>query len=133
MSRPKSAQNPIDLHIGQRLRRRRLELNLEVREVELAIDTNVGAVSRFEDGTRPISSGQRFRLGRLLDVSLAYPFDGLPDRPAAVSAEALNIPEAGLEKEIARFMKAYAAIDDQDLRKRLFNLVKSVAEGDMNW
>jgi transcriptional regulator with XRE-family HTH domain len=130
---PKSrnrAPDPIDRHVGGRLRRRRLELGMEATDLDRRIEHAPGTVARFEDGARTIGSGVLFRLGRALDVPVAYFFAGLPRLPAIRDAP---LPDPEGDADLARFLRHFSSLRDDKVRASLLRLVRSIADGDFEW
>ena len=120
------APDPVDIHIGRRLRRRRLALKLDGAAVDRSLGESPGTVERFESGRKAVGASHLLLLSRALGVPVSYFFAGLPKTAATGSAAP---PDTESEKELNRFLRAYSSLADDDVRKRLFNLVKSVADG----
>ena len=76
------AANPVDLHLGARLQRRRDKVGLKPEELDQAIGDPPGTVSRFERGTKGIGGAQLFLLGKALGVDVSFFFEGLPSNPS---------------------------------------------------
>ncbi len=130
MSRQRSTPRSerVDFHIGQRLRQRRLALNMDGPTLDRTLEASPGTVDRFERGKRAVGASHLFRLSQALDVPVSYFFEGLPQTAAKHGGAA---PDPQLDGEIARFLRVYASVSDVELRKRLFNLVKSVADSQL--
>jgi transcriptional regulator with XRE-family HTH domain len=120
----------VDQHVGRHLRQRRVELGIEAAELDRRIDLSTGSVARFEEASRTIGSGALYRLGRELDVPISYFFEGLPV-PPTLGDRVLPDPER--DAELAQLLRRFESLDDSDVRKSLLRLVKSIADGDLDW
>ena len=75
--------NPIDVHVGARVRLRRTLLGLSQEKLGEAIGLTFQQVQKYERGANRIGSSRLFDLSRVLDVPNEYFFR---DMPAAVAA-----------------------------------------------
>ena len=80
----------IDLHLGQRLRRRRRLLGLTQQQVANAVGIRFQQVQKYECGANRISAARLWELATALDVPVSYFFEGwkpaspprpIPNRP----------------------------------------------------
>jgi transcriptional regulator with XRE-family HTH domain len=117
------AKNPVDVHVGRRLRLGRRNRGLSRKELGVLIGKGAGAVDRFENGLSSIRAVQLLDLSRVLGVDMSFFFDGL----AASAASSLLVPGGAAVEETSRFIDAYFAIDDPGVRHRLFKLIKAAA------
>ena len=104
--------DPVDRLVGQRLRRRRLQLGLSQLSVAEAIGVTFQQIQKYEGGTNRIVASRLFDLAQVLDVPVAYFF---PES------------ESDAPKETLSLVKAYYQIEEPALRKKLIELVRSVA------
>jgi transcriptional regulator with XRE-family HTH domain len=135
----KGFPNPIDVHVGARIRLRRTLLGLSQERLAEAIGLTFQQVQKYERGMNRVSSSRLYDLARILDVPLSYFFD---EMPAAVSAQTPSElmktkrrPDTDQEndpmarRETLEFVRAYCKIEDPAVRKRVFELTKAVAKG----
>jgi ribosome-binding protein aMBF1 (putative translation factor) len=71
--------DPVDQHIGGRLRLRRSQSGMTQAELGAKIGLSVEAVQKYETGDSHISSSQLCQLAHILDISLPYFFEDLPE------------------------------------------------------
>jgi transcriptional regulator with XRE-family HTH domain len=136
-----SKPNPIDIHVGRRLRLRRTLLGMSQERLGELLGLTFQQVQKYERGANRIGSSRLFELGRILDVPVSFFFDDLPD---AISASGAGYAAPGLAEEGAGFehaddalpldkretlelVRAYYRIGDPAVRKRLFELAKALA------
>ena len=117
------SKNPVDLHVGLRLRLGRRHRGLSRKELGAIIGAGAGAVDRYERGLRPVGAALLLHLSQVLGVDVSFFFDGLADSPPAAPLA----PDRAAVEETGRFIDALFAIDDAGLRRRLIKLIKAVA------
>src|SRR4029434_409913 len=67
--------NPIDVHVGSRIRLRRTLLGMSQERVAEGIGLTFQQVQKYEKGANRVSSSRLYDLAGILDVPLAYFFD----------------------------------------------------------
>src|SRR5437899_12651933 len=85
MARQKSP-NPIDRHVGSRLRMRRMMLDMSQTALADALGITFQQVQKYEKGTNRISAGRLQQVCHTLQVPIAFFFDGSPRVPDALSS-----------------------------------------------
>jgi len=134
--RPKTGKpNPIDVHVGSRVRLRRTLLGMSQERLGEAIGLTFQQVQKYERGANRIGASRLFDLSRVLDVPVSFFFDDMPaaDEPMAMPNVADERPGGGYEpdpmakRETLELVRAYYRINDSSVRKRLFELTKAVA------
>ncbi|MSO75062.1 MAG: XRE family transcriptional regulator, partial [Alphaproteobacteria bacterium] len=68
--------NPIDIHVGKRLRQRRSLLDMSQEKLGESLGLTFQQVQKYERGTNRIGSSRLHRLASILDVSVGYFFEG---------------------------------------------------------
>jgi transcriptional regulator with XRE-family HTH domain len=96
-------------------------------------------VQKYERGVNRIGASRLFDLARVLDVPIGFFFDDMPDgmnpMQSSSSRRAFGFAEAqdGFEddtlhrRETLELVRAYYRITDPSVRKRVFDLIKSLA------
>lgn len=69
--------NPIDTHVGMRIRARRRELEFSQATLALAIKVSLQQVQKYETGANRISASKLFMAANALEVPVSWFFDGL--------------------------------------------------------
>ncbi len=77
--------NPVDVHVGARVRLRRTLLGMSQEKLGEAIGVSFQQVQRYERGANIIGASRMFDLSRVLDVSIGFFFDEMPAAVAACS------------------------------------------------
>ncbi len=127
------APNPVDIHVGTRVRLRRTLLGMTQTGLGQAIGLTFQQVQKYERGVNRIGSSRLYDLARVLDVPVNFFFDEMPKDVASKSTAASSGPPEGAEafdpdivskRETLELVRAYYKIENAQVRKRLFELVK---------
>jgi transcriptional regulator with XRE-family HTH domain len=132
--------SPIDAHVGARVRLRRTLLGMSQEKLGDALGLTFQQVQKYERGVNRIGASRLFDLARVLDVPIGFFFDDLPpemggnvavrSRPSLYGfAEAQDgLEDENMSKrETLELVRAYYRITDPAVRKRVFDLIKSLA------
>jgi transcriptional regulator with XRE-family HTH domain len=135
----KGFPNPIDVHVGQRVRQRRTLLGMSQEKLAEAIGLTFQQVQKYERGANRVGSSRLFDLARVLDVPIAYFFEDMEANVAAKSPSRLmGVSESKLQpysvepdplakRETLELVRAYYKIGEPRVRKRIFELTKALA------
>jgi len=130
--------NPIDVHVGGRVRLRRTLLGMSQERLGQALGLTFQQVQKYERGANRIGASRLYRLSEILDVPVAYFFDELkrePEKadatrsheaPATAPAPARE-GETMMRRETLELVRAYYRIGSPQVRRRLFDLTKAIA------
>ncbi len=129
--------NPIDIHVGARVRLRRNLLGLTLETLAKAVGVTYQQLQKYERGVNRVGASRLFILGRALEVPVAFFFDDLPaaakrapGRRSRGLAEAPAPPPDPLSKrETTDLVRAYWEIADAGTRKRFLDLLKAITPG----
>ena len=125
--------NPIDKHVGGRVKMRRMLLGFSQEKLGEALGVTFQQVQKYEKGTNRIGAGRLQDIARILDAPPSFFFDGGPsesgegrsgfaeDKGAGFVVDFLSTVE-GLQLN-----KAFASITDQKVRRRIVDLVVAIA------
>jgi transcriptional regulator with XRE-family HTH domain len=128
--------NPVDVHVGSRVRLRRTLLGMSQEKLGEAIGLTFQQVQKYERGANRIGASRLFDLSRVLDVTVSFFFEDMPDSVAARSpaltrgmAEERESfePDPLAKRETLELVRAYYRISDPVVRKRLFEMTKALA------
>ena len=134
-----SRPSPIDVHVGTRIRLRRTLLGMSQERLGDSLGLTFQQVQKYERGVNRVGASRLFDLSRVLDVPISFFFDDMPDSLAANFGGAPNRRSAGLQdpgdpfsddtlsrRETLELVRAYYRITDPSVRKRVFDLIKSM-------
>jgi len=131
--------NPIDVHVGARVRLRRTLMGMSQEKLGEAIGLTFQQVQKYERGANRVGASRLFDLSRVLDVPVSFFFEDMPDgvskqSPRLISAgvveEALEAPGSDpmTKRETLELVRAYYRITDPLVRRRIFDLAKVLAK-----
>ena len=123
--------NPVDIHVGSRVRLRRTLLGMSQEKLADALGLTFQQVQKYERGANRIGASRLHQLSRILEVPVSFFFEemGASPPPAAQPGE----DGSGFEhdpmtkRETLELVRAYYRIPDEKVRKRIFEMVKAVA------
>jgi transcriptional regulator with XRE-family HTH domain len=133
MSEPSDTErhpNPIDLHVGARIRMRRKILGVSQERLAEDLGLTFQQVQKYERGANRVSASKLYEIAKSLQSSVGYFFEGLADTTGEGMAEGgeafvhdfLMTPE-GLE-----LASLFPRITRAKVRRRILELVRSMAE-----
>ena len=132
--------HPVDVHVGARMRQRRSLLGMSQTAVGIAVGLTFQQIQKYENGSNRISSSSLFEFAKALDVPVSYFFDEIPSNALAgrpMSGRGRKgLGEAGtpfeqekdplIKRETLELVRAYYKIREARVRKRIFEMVKTV-------
>ncbi len=133
---PKGRADPIDKYVGSRVRVRRLGLGMSQTKLGQAIGVTFQQVQKYENGANRVGASNLYKIAKGLGVDVGFFYDGIPQ--AAVKGKGKGTRgrrarpaveyDPTRSREIIMLMHNYARIAHPRLRKRVFELVKSLAK-----
>jgi transcriptional regulator with XRE-family HTH domain len=131
--------SPIDVHVGSRIRLRRTLLGMSQERLGEALGLTFQQVQKYERGVNRVGASRLFDLSRVLDVPISFFFDDMPDSLASSLGPPLSRRPTGFtetpdgfgddtlnRRETLELVRAYYRITDPAVRKRVFDLIKSM-------
>ena len=136
--RPKiDSPSPVDLHVGSRVRLRRTLLGMSQEKLGNAVGLTFQQIQKYERGANRIGASRLFDMSRVLDVPVQFFFDDMPVetvaedyRPPSGTPEpnAATLDQDPMAKrETLELVRTYYRIPNANLRRRLFDLAKALA------
>jgi transcriptional regulator with XRE-family HTH domain len=128
------APNPIDRHVGSRVRMRRMMLSISQTKLGDALGLTFQQVQKYEKGTNRISASKVQESANFLQVPVTFFFEGAPSVPGAPQAKGTAAPSPGYvsdflaTKDGLALIKAFMRIKDAKLRRHVVNLVEGIAD-----
>jgi transcriptional regulator with XRE-family HTH domain len=141
--------SPIDVHVGSRIRLRRTLMGMSQERLGEALGLTFQQVQKYERGVNRVGASRLFDLSRVLDVPISFFFDDMPEPLANVYGGQSNglgggrrsfggfadtpdgfgspADDAMNRRETLDLVRAYYRITDSAVRKRVLDLVKSLA------
>jgi transcriptional regulator with XRE-family HTH domain len=145
--------NLIDSHVGGRMRLRRAMMGLSQERLADALGLTFQQVQKYERGVNRVSASRLFDLARILEVPISFFFDDMSD---AMTSRVGRLPngfqprlasgfaeqQAGFgsdpeqepsqkHRETLELSRAFQRIRDENVRRRVIELIKAVGSGSM--
>jgi transcriptional regulator with XRE-family HTH domain len=127
---PKKQANPIDAQVGNRVRLRRMLIGMSQERLGELLGLTFQQVQKYEKGVNRIGAGRLFEVAKILGVPIDYFYEGASGQQAVHAAPDDRHPpvmEFVSSGEGLQLSLAFMRIKDQKVRKRVLDLVKSLA------
>jgi transcriptional regulator with XRE-family HTH domain len=127
---PKKQANPIDVQVGNRVRIRRMLIGMSQERLGDLLGLTFQQVQKYEKGVNRIGAGRLFEVARILNVPVDFFYEGLATNPTPANEtdSAPPVMEFVTSGEGLQLSLAFMKIKDVKVRKRVLDLVKSLAE-----
>jgi transcriptional regulator with XRE-family HTH domain len=132
----KKAPNPIDRHVGSRVRMRRMMLSMSQEKLGDALGLTFQQVQKYEKGANRIGASRLQHIAGILQVPVSFFFEGSPTQEGETQ---VGLNEAPSPAYVSDFLatsdglaltKAFVRIKDAKLRRRIVDLVEQIASED---
>lgn len=131
----KKIPNPVDVHVGSRVRMRRILIGMSQEKLGDALGLTFQQVQKYEKGTNRIGASRLQAIANILGVPVDYFFDGMPSDETtpilnmadALPDEATYVVDFLATAEGVQLNKAFVRIRDAKLRRKVVELVKEIA------
>ncbi len=123
--------NPVDLHVGLRIRLRRRELGVSQERLADSIGLTFQQVQKYERAANRVSASKLWEMARALKTSISYFFDGLGDPSRNDPGEPDSAPPAHaflLTPEGLELAAAFPKIKKARVRRRILDLVRAMVD-----
>ena len=133
----KRIANPVDKHVGSRIRMRRLMLGMSQEKLGNGLGLTFQQVQKYEKGTNRIGASRLQHISQLLQVPVPFFFEGAPHLPG----QPIGIGPAPSPAYVFNFLattdglaltKAFMQIEQPELRRRIVHLVEEIAGDDLS-
>ncbi len=129
----KKAPNPIDKHVGSRVRMRRMLIGMSQEKLGEALGLTFQQVQKYEKGTNRIGASRLHRIGSVLGVPIEYFYEGAPHsntgQAGFAEASASNYMSDFLSTaEGVQLVKAFLAVKNPKVRRKIVELITALGE-----
>ena len=131
--RPGPGVDPVDLHVGARIRMRRRFIGMSQQSLADTLGLTFQQVQKYERGSNRVSASKLYEIARALGVGTSYFFEGLLD-PVQGKLEA---PAGGGGGETREFLftaegmelaRLFPQLTSPLLRRQLLQLIQAAAQ-----
>ncbi len=126
--------NPVDIHVGSRIRMRRRVMGLSQDDLASQLGLTFQQVQKYERGTNRVSASKLFGIAVVLQAPVSYFFDGLSE-PESLGGS--SVRDDATETAIRSFLntteglelaRRFPLIPKGRLRKQVLELVRALGE-----
>jgi len=117
----------IDIHVGKKLKLRRINLGLSQQKVGKLMKITFQQIQKYEKGENRISAGKLYKLSKILKVPIIYFFDGLDNNNENNNSNIIeNIDYDDLNKEILIISRLLQDVKDKEKKKNFIDTIKNL-------
>ena len=127
--------DPIDVHVGSRVRLRRTLLGFSQEKLAQALNLTFQQVQKYERGTNRIGASRLFQISIVLDCDPHFFFEDMPDeisgygaKGMAESGEIFEVDRSYTRRETLELVRAFYRINNFRVRDHLKKLIETVGE-----
>ena len=132
----KKAPNPVDKHVGGRVRMRRKMLAMSQTQLADALGLTFQQVQKYEKGTNRMGASRLQQISHILQVPVEFFFEGAPNASephgSGSASSVAQIDDFVSDPDGLRLIRAFPRIDNAALRRRIVTLVQEIAGDDGN-
>jgi transcriptional regulator with XRE-family HTH domain len=119
--------NPVDIHVGKRIRMRRLLLGMNQETLANALGLTFQQVQKYEGGANRVSASRLAATAEILKVPISFFFGDLQTDDAEPTAAQREWREYLDRPETIELIRLYYAIPDPRVRQQFLEMVKAIA------
>ncbi len=132
----KKKPNPIDIHVGSRVRLRRNMLGMSQEKLGEKLGITFQQVQKYEKGTNRVGASRLQAIASILEAPVSFFFD---DAPGQNSGQPQGLSEDSPTSYVVDFIssaeglqlnRAFVRINDPKLRRKIIDLVRTIASDD---
>ena len=126
--------NPVDVHVGSRVKLRRSMTGLSQEKLGEALGVTFQQIQKYEKGTNRISMSRMSQIAEALGVPVGF---FLEDAPVEGAAPSLQEAAASYDNDFLsspegiQLNRAFVRIRSPKVRKRVLELVRAIADEEM--
>jgi len=122
-----AAPNPVDCHVGRRIRTRRRELGLSQERLAEAIGLTFQQVQKYERGANRVSASKLWEIAQALKTSVSYFYEGLEGGAVLLSQMADPLQDFLMSSEGLELAESFTRIRAAPVRRSVLQLVRALA------
>lgn len=131
---PKKQANPIDAHVGRRVRLRRMLIGMNQERLGELLGLTFQQVQKYEKGVNRIGAGRLYEIASILGVNIGFFYDDIEEDVAQGAAslggsrEHPPVMEFMSSGEGIQLSVAFMRIKDVKVRRKILDLLRSLSE-----
>ena len=130
----KKRPNPIDIHVGSRVRLRRNMLGMSQEKLGESLGITFQQIQKYEKGTNRVGASRLQAIASILGVPVAFFFEDAPGKEAggvrgfAEDSSTTYVVDFLSSAEGLQLNRSFAKISDAKVRRKVIDLVKALAD-----
>ena len=128
----KKNPHPVDIHVGGRVRLRRMHLGMSQDKLGEALDLTFQQVQKYEKGVNRIGASRIYEISKILSVPIQYFFDDYGDQSGPSYGFAESEDDGFMDllhsPETVQLCRHFAEIKDPRVKRRVLDLVKTLSD-----
>jgi transcriptional regulator with XRE-family HTH domain len=128
------APNPVDKHVGSRVRMRRMLIGMSQEKLGEALGITFQQIQKYENGVNRIGASRLHLISRALGVPIEFFYEGAPEEGTTGRGKAAAaVPDVSsflATSDAVDLMKAFVQIKDRGVRRRIVKLAEELAKGE---
>ena len=131
----KKSPGPVDKHVGSRVRMRRILVGMSQERLGEALGLTFQQVQKYEKGTNRIGASRLQQIAQVLGIPVTFLFEGAPLERQLPEGGFAEVPQTEFSFDLlstpdgVQLAKAFMSIEDPKVRRRVVDLVATLAEG----
>jgi transcriptional regulator with XRE-family HTH domain len=133
----KKQPNPIDIHVGSRVRLRRMMLSMSQEKLGENLGITFQQIQKYEKGTNRIGASRLQHIARVLQVPVSFFFEDAPGGASEAQAPSMGEPRSASyvvdflsSSEGLQLNRAFLRVKDAKVRRKIIDLVRALAGED---
>jgi transcriptional regulator with XRE-family HTH domain len=127
---PKKAPNPLDKHVGSRMRMRRMMLGISQEKLGKEPGLTFQQVQKYEKGVNRLGASRLQQISQILQVPVEFFFEGIPDTVQMSKSDITSLADMNdfiSSPDGLRLVTAFMRIENTDLRRLIVGSVQEIA------
>jgi transcriptional regulator with XRE-family HTH domain len=120
--------NPIDVHVGERIRAWRTERKISRITLGEALGLTDQQIQKYEKGTNRVGASRLQKICAVLEIPVSSLFEDAPGSSPYESGMPQDIIDFMESEEGARFVAAFSRITDRKMRRGIARLANRIAD-----
>src|SRR4051812_20379663 len=123
--------NPIDSHVGSRVRMRRMMLGMSQEKLGDALGLTFQQIQKYEKGTNRIGASRLQQISLVLQVPVSFFFEGVPGPGGFGEAASPEYVTSFLgSSDGLKLVRAFTRVSSPALRRRIIDLIEEMGTGE---
>lgn len=128
----KKQPNPIDVHVGSRIRLRRNMNDMSQERLGDSLGISFQQIQKYERGTNRVGASRLQNIANILNVPVSFFFENAPDQGASLLDPSHASPQDDLQAFLSspegfRLNQEFVKIKDSKVRHRIIEMIKAIA------